>query len=160
MWNMRKIHFSHNWKTAAARTAVKGGRSPARREAGLPLDGHRSGGYAARAAPGCPFPPRRFLFNTFTPQQPPRLHRTTIAGPPFPLVADFTQVYPEKPVNASVYAAPGCMALIAFTFPQSNFRLLRSFPPGVTCHPTADAVGGVVLPTATLDRTASTEARG
>jgi hypothetical protein len=24
MWNMRKRHFSHNWKTAAARMAVKG----------------------------------------------------------------------------------------------------------------------------------------
>lgn len=27
MWNMRKIHFSHSCKTAAARMAVKGGRS-------------------------------------------------------------------------------------------------------------------------------------
>ena len=27
MWNMRKIHFSHSCKTAAARTAVKGARS-------------------------------------------------------------------------------------------------------------------------------------
>jgi hypothetical protein len=26
MWNMRKIHFSHRCKTAAARTAVKGAR--------------------------------------------------------------------------------------------------------------------------------------
>jgi hypothetical protein len=24
MWNMRKRHFSHSWKTAAARMAVKG----------------------------------------------------------------------------------------------------------------------------------------
>jgi hypothetical protein len=33
MWNMRKIHFSHSCKTAVARMAVKGGRSPARRAA-------------------------------------------------------------------------------------------------------------------------------
>jgi len=32
MWNMRKIHFSHNWKTAAARTAVKGDRRESRSE--------------------------------------------------------------------------------------------------------------------------------
>jgi len=34
------------------------------------LDGHRSGGYAASAAPGSPFLPRSFAFNTLTPQQP------------------------------------------------------------------------------------------
>jgi len=27
VWNTRKRHFSHSWLTAAARTAVKGGRS-------------------------------------------------------------------------------------------------------------------------------------
>jgi hypothetical protein len=50
VWNTRKIHFSRSCKTAAARIAVKGGRSPARRAAGLPLDGHRSGGYARERA--------------------------------------------------------------------------------------------------------------
>jgi hypothetical protein len=48
MWNMRKIHFSHSCKTAAARMAVKGGRSlPVHRSEAETLDGHRSGGYRA-----------------------------------------------------------------------------------------------------------------
>ena len=52
MWNMRKIHFSHSCKTAAARTAVKGARSLCVHRSGAEtLDGHRSGGYAASAAP-------------------------------------------------------------------------------------------------------------
>ncbi len=46
MWNMRKRHFSHSCKTAAARMAVKGGRSlPVHRSEAQTLDGHRSGGY-------------------------------------------------------------------------------------------------------------------
>jgi hypothetical protein len=50
MWNMRKMHFSHSWKTAAARMAVKGGRSlPVHRSEAQTLYGHRSGGYRASA---------------------------------------------------------------------------------------------------------------
>jgi hypothetical protein len=47
---MRRIHSSHCWLTPAARTAVKGGCSSTRREAGLTLDGRRSEGYARERA--------------------------------------------------------------------------------------------------------------
>jgi len=71
MWNMRKIHFSHSWLTAAARMAVKG----------APLSSAFIGAKrrpltatAAEAtrvsAPGCRFQPRSSIFNTLTPQQP------------------------------------------------------------------------------------------
>jgi len=70
MWNMRKIHFSHSCKTAAARMAVKGARTlRVHRSEAETLDGHRSGGYA-RSAPAMPVQPRSFAFNRFTPQQP------------------------------------------------------------------------------------------
>ena len=37
MWNMRKSHFSHSCKTAAARTAVKGARSLPAAQRACPL---------------------------------------------------------------------------------------------------------------------------
>jgi hypothetical protein len=50
--NMRKRHSSHSWISPAARTAVKGARSLCVHRSGAEtLDGHRSGGYAASAAP-------------------------------------------------------------------------------------------------------------
>jgi len=49
MWNMRRRHSSHSCESAAARTAVKGGRSlPVHRSEAQTLDGHRSGGYSRR----------------------------------------------------------------------------------------------------------------
>jgi hypothetical protein len=93
MWNMRKRHFSHSCKTAAARMAVKGGRSlPVQRR--LPRV----------SAPGRPFPPRSFAFNTLTPQQPKVTPAGTANRPFSPLVACFQHVYARKHVNASVCA--------------------------------------------------------
>jgi hypothetical protein len=70
MWNMRKIPFFSLLQNSRSEDGGQGRTFFVRREAGLPLDGNRSGGYAASAAPGCPFPPRSFVFNTFTPEQP------------------------------------------------------------------------------------------
>jgi hypothetical protein len=53
MWNMKRRHSFHNWKTAAAEPSVKAAPFFARRVSGRSeaqtLDGHRSGGYRASA---------------------------------------------------------------------------------------------------------------
>ena len=51
MWNMRKRHFSHSCKTAAAQPSVKADRREPRsgRSAAESLYGRRSGGYRASA---------------------------------------------------------------------------------------------------------------
>ncbi len=71
MWNMRKRHFSHSCKTAAARMAVKGAPLSsafigAKRR---PLTATAAEA-TARERAGKPFQPRSFASNTLTPQQP------------------------------------------------------------------------------------------
>jgi hypothetical protein len=115
------------------REAPRSGRSEAQS-----LDGRRSGGYSASDAQG-------LCFVVVHAQQPPRLHGTTTERRFFLLVADSIHAHAQQPVNASVFAVPGCRPLIPITFPNSNFRLLCSSHSGVTCHPTPDAEGSALL---------------
>ena len=71
MWNMRRRHSSHSCKTPAARMAVKGARSlRVHRSEAQTLDGCRSRGYAASAAPVADATTK----NTLHPQDAPFLH--------------------------------------------------------------------------------------
>lgn len=82
------------------------------------------------SAPGRPFLLRLFVFNTFTPQQP-RVTAPVTANTPFDIeLADSTRVDACKRVNASVFTAPGCRALIVFTFPQSYRTVTLQQPAG------------------------------
>jgi hypothetical protein len=127
-----------SFRLAAASRLVENSRSEdggqgrafsARREAGLPLDGHRSGGYTRRKPRrDAAFPPRSFAFNTFTPQQP-RVTAPVTANTPFDIeLADSTHVDARKHGNASVYAVAGCMALIPQAFQQSYRKVSLQQP--------------------------------
>jgi hypothetical protein len=129
-----------SFRLAAASRLVENSRSEdggqgrafsARREAGLPLDGHRSGGYTRRKPRrDAAFPPRSFAFNTFTPQQP-RVTEPVTANTPFDIEpADSIRVDACKHGNACVYAVAHCMALIPFAFPQSYRPVTLQQPAG------------------------------
>jgi len=71
MWNMRKIHFSHSWLTAAARMAVKGAPFSGAFIAAKRRPLTATAAEATRvSASRKPFQPRCFVFITLTPQQP------------------------------------------------------------------------------------------
>ena len=94
MWNMRKRHFSHSCKTAAARMAVKGGRSlPVHRSEAQTLDGHRSGGYARERA-GTPVSASILCFQHVNAAATQGYSRSNREPPIFPLAALFSTCLP------------------------------------------------------------------
>ena len=136
MWNMRKRHFSHSCKTAAAQPSVKAVRSTPRsgRSAAESLYGRRSGGYARERA-GTPVSASILCF------QHVDAAATLVTAPVTanrtfpPELAHSTRVDARKHVNASVCAVSGCMALIAFTFPQSYRAVSPQQPAGGDVSP-------------------------
>ena len=72
--------------------AVKGARPFARREAGLTLDGHRSGGYAALAAPAKLIVPLALCFQQVPPAATQVTPAATTNTPIFLLATLFQQV--------------------------------------------------------------------
>ena len=141
--NMRRRHSSHDQQPPAADASVRAVRPSARRAAvgaqrrALTDDGAE--GISTTNA-------QAICFQQIHAQQPPRLRRTPSERPFFLLVADSIHVHAQQPVNASVFAAPGCRPLIPLWFPHSNFRLLCSSHSGVTCHPPAGAEHRVLSP--------------
>ncbi len=96
MWNMRKRHFSHSCKTAAAHAHV--------------------------SALGCRFQHRSFGFNTLTPQQPKVTLPVTANRAFSPLAACFQHVYLRKPVNVPFFAPADCKPLMPLWFPHGYRR--------------------------------------
>ncbi|HLH08002.1 MAG TPA: hypothetical protein VKW78_12260 [Terriglobales bacterium] len=131
MWNMRKIHFSHSCKTAAARTAVKG----------APLSGAFIGAKrrpltataaeaTRRQRAGTPVPAPILCFQQVYAAATLVTPAETAHPPILFLAADSIHVDARKHVNASVYAVARCMALIPFTFPQSYRAVTLQLPFG------------------------------
>jgi len=122
MWNMRRRHSSHSWKTPAAEASVKAASAPrSGRSEAQSLYGRRSEGYRASARPGKPIPTSTLCFQQ-VPQEELQGCSIATSQPRFSL-----------------------SCLIPLWFPHSNLRLLYSSRSGVTCHPNPDAVGGALL---------------
>jgi hypothetical protein len=145
MWNMRKRLFSHSCKTAAARMAVKGGRSlPVHRSEAQTLDGHRSGGYArerARDADSAPILSFQHVYVAATLVTP-----AVTAHRPFrPEPTHSTRVDARKHVNASVYAVARCIRLALLTLTAEEPQVPLQQPAGGDVSHPPDAVGGVLV---------------
>ena len=132
VWNTRKIHFSRNWKTAAAKPSVKADRREPRsgRSEAQSLYGRRSGGYARERA-GIALVSASILSFQHV-YAAATLVTAPVTAPMliFLLAADSARVDACKHVNASVYAVARCMMLIAFTFPHSYRPVSRQQPFG------------------------------
>ena len=82
------------------------------------------------SAPGCPFPPRSFAFNTLTPQQPWVTAPVTAHRPFRPELTHSTCVDARKHVNALFFASDGRRCLIPLTFPHGYRPVSLQQPAG------------------------------
>jgi hypothetical protein len=132
MWNMRKRHFSHSCKTAAARMAVKGAPlSSAFIEAKRRPLTATAAEATARERAGTPILCFQHVNAAAAHGYSPGNREQDL----FPLAACFQHVYLRKPVNALFFAPAARSPLIPLWFPHSNLKFLYSTRSGVTCHP-------------------------